>query len=230
MEILVLDVLGGVLASAFGLDFFTDGSRTVTGSAGDDHVPGSEADEYIRTGQGDDLVIGGGGSDVVDLGPGDDRYFEFLNGSDRVAGGPGADDISAAGRLYADGGADDDALTALDPAQTELPDTLIGGAGDDLLTGDDGDLLTGGAGTDDFVSVIDETGDRPVTITDFDADHEKLVFKVDGRAFPAYDADDVTLSYAPDAEVLTVYVGGYAAAQLNGVQDLDPSRIEVRMV
>ncbi len=104
---------------------------------------GSGGIDNIRGGPGDDLLFGQAANDQL----------QGLNGDDLLFGGPDADRL--------EGGAGDDQLfggsgrevawtTPSKPANPQYqPDSLYGGAGDDLLVGEAGrDLLDGGAGND----------------------------------------------------------------------------------
>lgn len=119
-------------------------------------------------GSGDDWLFGGGGDDFIDGGTDNDVAFG-LEGDDQILGGAGNDnlsgdnpedpddpDYSLAGNLhgndYLDGGDGDDLM-----AGNGGEDELLGGEGNDKLSGDDvktpgqyhgKDYLTGGAGND----------------------------------------------------------------------------------
>jgi VCBS repeat-containing protein len=154
------------------------------GTPGDDDLTGTAGDETILAGAGDDLVSAGAGADIVDGGEGDDTLFGEA-GDDLLKGGEGDDALDGglgddvlmggAGDDLLDGGesidtvsyADDTAGVTVDLAAgtAEGDDAgfdelvsiehVIGGAGDDVLKGDDGDnVFAGGAGDD----VIDGRG------------------------------------------------------------------------
>ncbi|WP_375459324.1 calcium-binding protein, partial [uncultured Enterovirga sp.] len=139
----------------------TSGSRSVWlfGSAGNDSLYGGDGDDVLVGGEGIDSLLGGGGDDILFVDAGD------LLGS--ISGGDGRDtlfvettdaislDLVQAGIESAFGNAGNDALRAAGAiADVDLHggagnDTLIGGAGSDLISGDDGaDSLEGGAGDD----------------------------------------------------------------------------------
>ena len=105
------------------------------GTSGADAIFGLSGDDVIQGLAGDDLIEGGDGDDRIDGGADDDE----------IDGGAGTDEI--------DGGDGDDRLEAgdtrvFDPA-LRFPNTLRGGAGDDLLFGGWGDdRLEGGPGRD----------------------------------------------------------------------------------
>ena len=153
----------------------------LVGTAGDDVLVGTSGDDVILAGLGDDLVQAGDGNDTVEGGEGDD-VLEGQVGGDVLLGGAGDDELiggEGADRLV--GGAGDDLLAggagadtadyaddtagvtvdlAAGTAEGEASgsdtlvsiETVIGGAGNDVLKGDAGDnRLEGGAGTDTLV-------------------------------------------------------------------------------
>jgi hypothetical protein len=134
-------------------------------------------DVLVEAGGGDDVLRAGatlGTYPGAQLGPGDDRY----EGGGTVDGGPGRDELRAAGPAAASftGGADDDVLVGgeRDDSLTGGPgrDVLLGGAGSDRLSAWDGaldstdvpaaDRLDGGAGTD----LVDYTGRTAAVVVD----------------------------------------------------------------
>lgn len=120
------------------------GADIIWGEDGDDLLYGGEHDDVLRGGAGDDVLNGGGGSDSAD-------YSTFLiditvslaNPSAQDTGG-GLDTLVSIENLI--GGEGDDHLTG-----DVRDNTLNGGAGDDWLSGGAGDdILFGGAGVDVF--------------------------------------------------------------------------------
>ena len=94
----------------------------------------------IFAGEGDDTVRGGLKNDEIDGGPGDDNLDGF-GGNDSIVGGPGND--------YLMGGTGIDYDQPTRDAGAYDFDTLLGGEGDDTLSGGlDVNLLDGGAGND----------------------------------------------------------------------------------
>jgi Ca2+-binding RTX toxin-like protein len=149
------------LTGAGGADFLGggDGNDTLTGADGDDFLDGGTGADTLDAGNGMDFLNGGTGADTLDAGIGND----FLSGDaftgqeapDTLNGGAGADTLSFAGTP----GGDELIATAPDGSFTAggLTDTytgierfsLSGLAGDDTLTGADGDdSLGGGSGND----------------------------------------------------------------------------------
>lgn len=169
-----------------------EGDDYLSGGAGDDRLFGEEGRDVLDGDAGDDLLdggadadrlTGGSGNDTVVAGAGDDTIVTGLtseemrqlsayahDGDDQYAGGEGHDTLDASGTRktitvnlaagFATGeeighdtldsieavisGAGDDVLTGDDGCNT-----LIGNDGDDVLTGGDGDdIVSGGAGND----------------------------------------------------------------------------------
>jgi len=98
----------------------------VTGSNFNDVILGSDADNVIWAGYGDDSITGGLGNDDLSGGVGNDTLIGG-DGNDTLTGFIGSD--------YVDAGDGDDVVVL----QTlDLTDTLIGGAGTDILRFDTG--------------------------------------------------------------------------------------------
>jgi Ca2+-binding RTX toxin-like protein len=114
------------------------GTRSISGTNGDNVITGTAANDSISALGGDDIVSGQGGNDVISGGA----------GRDTLGGDAGADTLNGdAGRDTLNGGADNDLLFGGADA-----DKLNGGTGNDQLFGGAGlDDLTGGAGADLFV-------------------------------------------------------------------------------
>lgn len=115
----------------------TDGQDDIDGNGGDDRLFGFDAADELFGGEGNDVLSGGEGDDIL----------RGQNGSDNSIGGP--DEIT-------EGQSDDDVIYGLgedsrgildnlqdaaasntplpiSPSETPDPDTLTGGAGDDLF-------------------------------------------------------------------------------------------------
>jgi Ca2+-binding RTX toxin-like protein len=113
------------------------GNDTVLALDGNDEVTGDDGNDLIYGGDGDDSLFGGDGSDDVHGDAGDD--FIDTRGPDALP------DIDYPG-YYA---ADANPLNDLD--------TVDGGDGNDtIFTGDDADLITGGAGNDSIDAGFDD--------------------------------------------------------------------------
>lgn len=112
---------------------------------GSDRIILSAFDDVIHAGGGRDMVLGKSGSDQL-YGEGGNDLMDGGKGRDLLDGGIGAD-LLFGGRGN---------------------DTLLGGGGDDILWGSGGtkDVLTGGAGQDDFI-FAGNFGDETALVTDF---------------------------------------------------------------
>jgi Ca2+-binding RTX toxin-like protein len=169
----------------------------LNGGAGDDILDGGDNNDRLNGGGGDDVILDGSGDDRVNGGAGDDTVVAG-SGSDVFNGGRGYDSIdfsNASGALdinlgqrsvvsLTDG---DDRITGFEQVTGSAFDdtitgsnrggeTLVGGAGDDVIRGLRGDdTLTGGDGADTFVFQTNDvvSGRRDLgtdTITDFSSD------------------------------------------------------------
>lgn len=162
-----------------------------------DSVIGGAGNDTILTGDDADTIDGGTGADVIDAGFDADTVLGG-SGNDSIQGGEGADTI--------DGGDDDDVIyggiSPLDPNYAELSnydvldvdgdtntthnsDSLVGGAGNDRIYGqDDSDTLEGGTGNDTLDGGIDNdlidggAGDDNLTGGQGD---DKFIFDPDGN-------------------------------------------------
>lgn len=143
---------------------------TVVGTAGRDILRGTAGRDVICGRGSNDKLYGNGGNDVLDGGVGNDTLYGGTGndtllggpGSDLLSGGRGADTASYAdhsARVVADldGLANDGTPVGTDQITVSV-ENIIGGRGDDVLTGSAGgnwlvggpgnDTLTGGAGAD----------------------------------------------------------------------------------
>ena len=154
----------------------TTDSDNISGTAREDSIDGSLGDDIIRAGSGDDLIRGGRGFDVLFGDDGDDSLYGGRDG-DFVYGGAGRD------VLFGDSGYQTAKGTDLSA------DRLDGGAGNDRLVQSDGnDVMTGGAGTDQFLFRYNDpltglaagTGPAFTAITDFKAGVDQLMFDAAG--------------------------------------------------
>ncbi|HWS35826.1 MAG TPA: calcium-binding protein [Actinoplanes sp.] len=139
------------------------GSDYLVGGAGNDVIYGRDGADVIYDGAGNDRAYGGPGFDTFHDGTGKDRFYgeadddRFVAGAavdaDRFYGGAGHDTATYQNRkkavtLDADGKADDGAKGEKDNIATDV-ENLIGGAGNDRITGNNGpNYLRGGFGDD----------------------------------------------------------------------------------
>lgn len=138
------------------------GADQLFGDAGDDAIVDTEglllpagaddnANDLLFGGSGNDSLRAGGGADSLDGGS-DDDALTGGDGADDLRGGDGNDILSDHTQVAAPGGALlSGGYSALDA------DTLLAGAGDDLVfSGAGGDLIDGGTGIDNLL--MDFTG------------------------------------------------------------------------
>jgi len=132
---------------------------TLTGDANANTLDGQSGDDALNGGGGNDTLFGGEGNDSLVGGDGNDS-LDGYSGIDTVSGGNGDDNLrGGSGNDVVNGGAGND--------------TIIG---DGMSVGQGADLLTGGTGADTFVYFFaaDSTSTHYDTITDFNANEDKL--------------------------------------------------------
>ena len=113
-------------------------------SGGDDTVVAGDGDDLVRGGDGNDTLNGGNGTDTVDFSDMTDGVTVTLNGTSTVSATIGADTDTISGFENIIGGAGNDVFTG----DTNTND-IDGGSGDDTITASAGDDdLDGGADTD----------------------------------------------------------------------------------
>ncbi|MDZ4395053.1 MAG: hypothetical protein U1B82_19025 [Cypionkella sp.] len=167
-------------------------------------------------------MLGQAGNDEIHLGEGNDINWVdrevwqtgFDNGQlgdDTVFGEAGNDSIwDYSGANILDGGEGSDAIYATDNQldgwedTTQASDQISGGAGNDILIGDDGDTLIGGAGDDLLVSIHERDDAEAIIISDFDGSEDRLELDV-YQSFA--DLSQWTLFSRTDDESGTVIVG-----------------------
>jgi Ca2+-binding RTX toxin-like protein len=148
------------------------GDDVVDGGAGNDTLYGGAGDDQLVGGEGDDVLVGGAGDDELDGGEGIDTVSYLAGLSDTTgvtvdlstgsAYGDEAGDDTLVGIENVIGGNGDDTLTG-DAGANILygsggNDTINGGAGDDVLSGGAGDdIINGGEGFD-TLDLSDATG------------------------------------------------------------------------
>ena len=195
------------------------GNDTVTGGAGNDSLEGTVGNDKLDAGAGDDTLAGGPGNDTLLGGDGADSLngnagndtMDGGLGPDRFVGELGTDTVTYASRtkpITADitanepgddgeagekdnidvsienliGGGGDDRLTgaprpSVVPAGFPTSNRLTGNGGNDVLTGLDGnDVLDGGTGKDQLI------GGTGTDTADYSKRGENLVLTLDGQA------------------------------------------------
>ncbi|KPF66142.1 hypothetical protein IP69_15715 [Bosea sp. AAP35] len=140
----------------------SDGNDVIYGGAGNDSIFAGAGDDTIFAGEGDDLILADLGNDVIDGGAGYDTLFlaqatgpitvDFAAG--KVSGeGIGSDSFMNIEKLLF--GAGNDIVTGNNGDDAfgggAGNDTLKGGAGNDTLSGDEGDDSIDGGSGDDMV-------------------------------------------------------------------------------
>jgi Ca2+-binding RTX toxin-like protein len=152
-----------------------DGNDVINGNSGDDMFWGDAGDDEIVGGSGNDSLWGGDGNDILRGGSGDDVFYSD-GGADQILGGSGFDtlvlssnpgdtygfsvDLSAG--IAGTDPIDFDTLSSIEAviggygndtiSGSTKDNLLVGGSGDDVLRGGAGsDTLTGGDGSDTFV-------------------------------------------------------------------------------
>jgi Ca2+-binding RTX toxin-like protein len=224
------NLLGGsgndVLRGGAGADFLSaaDGNDLLEGGDGNDDLNAGSGDDIVHGGSGNDLAAGMAGNDTVNGDAGNDTLLggdgaDTLNGGDGddmlVSGRPQFDPVT--GQLVAfdslDGGAGNDTadLSGYSAIDTRLLtllniETIITGAGNDVIIGDDlANTLNSGAGDD----TIDGRGGDDILIGGAGAD-----LLIGNGGF-----DTVDLSASPASDPLT---GAGVTITLNGTA-LDPT-------
>lgn len=171
---------GRASGSETGADTFSNVEVILAGS-GDDTVTGGAAAETIKGGDGNDTLSGGAGCDTVEGGAGDDRVIVDLDGvSDTYDGGEGRDTLdfaATAEALFVDLVAETAQSTQTGADSVTCFEVVIGGSGNDTITGSAADEeLRGGAGNDAISDgggcdvVLGGAGDDRVIAADDGAD------------------------------------------------------------
>ncbi|MCD9146787.1 Hint domain-containing protein [Pseudophaeobacter flagellatus] len=137
------------------------GNDTIDGGDGDDIILGNDGDDSLIGGDGSDSVDGGEGDDVIDTSSDDtaplpDRGFDGYTGTTPNIPFVPADADPFNDRDTVDGGAGDDLITTGDDNDLISGgagfDTIDGGIDDDTIDGgDDDDLIIGGEGSDSMI-------------------------------------------------------------------------------
>lgn len=138
----------------------TAGDDILNGDHGDDEIFGEDGNDALKGQDGDDLLDGGVGNDTLDGGAGDDELLGG-DGDDVLIGGEGDDVLDGGeGRDSADFSQDTQGVAvdledgfAIGDASGEDElisiERVVGGAGNDVIRGNDADNdLLGGSGDD----------------------------------------------------------------------------------
>jgi Ca2+-binding RTX toxin-like protein len=154
---------GDSLNGGTGLDVLVggDGADTLAGGDDGDDLDGGGADDTLDGGTGDDGLVGGDGADVLDGSDGSDMLDGGL-GPDVVRGGPGDFDEATyelrpdAVNVVIGGGP----VSGVEGEGDDLDvERVIGGNGDDTLTGTGGNHGFDGGPGNDTISIRDGDAD-----------------------------------------------------------------------
>jgi len=165
----------GIKTGTNGYDYLvgTNGADQIDGLAGNDTIKGLDGADTLFGGLGLDFLNGGKGSDTVDYTYATSNLKITLDSSGWATVNVGAGDVDTLAAIEnLIGGSGNDILTG-----NSLANVLKGGAGNDILNGGKGnDILTGGAGADTFVFSVLHRGDaNKDIITDFNrAEGDKI--------------------------------------------------------
>jgi Ca2+-binding RTX toxin-like protein len=172
--------------------------ENVTGGSGNDTLVGDQNANVFRGGDGNDALNGGSGIDTADYGDKTASVAVTLNGANAASvtvGGVAEDTLRNIENLI--GGSGNDALTG-----DGLANRLEGGAGDDVLKGGGGaDVLRGGTGVDTFVFDTALNATNIDTILDFASGVDRIA--LDDAIFAAFAGQSMVASSA-------LYIGGAA--------------------
>lgn len=210
------------------------GENLIAGTDGNDTLYGFSDNDTIIAGAGDDFALGGQGDDLIFLGEGDDQMYGFIGsqlGDDTISGGSGNDAIldsfgsnqifggDGDDQIYGQGSIDD----GTPPETTSTPDFIDGGAGADVIFSHDGDTVVGGAGND-LINVIRNDAlpfdVAPTIIEDFDVNEDVLSIELSDEDI---DPTQAELEFVENAEAggLTVIAFSNPVAFLRGLDASD---------
>ncbi len=201
----------------------TDGRDQLNLGGGDDTADGGAADDRLFGEDGNDQVWGGAGNDQIFLGEGNDSNYSLVDpdpeqvaGDDFIRGGDGDDqivDFLGSNTIYGDLGAD--LVDGVDGnGEPESRDELYGGFGRDIIAGDNGDVMSGGADMDSFFVVLNAGPVEPAVITDYEKGEGLFV------TVPlAFQGEDAILEQ--NGNGLDLVLGGAVILRLEGVDDPD---------
>lgn len=148
-------------------------------------------DDFIRAGKGDDMIVDHFGSNLLLADLGDDTIY------------------AGDGHLAAD--------ADVNEADYGTTDTLEGGAGDDRLSGDDGDVMTGGTGDDEFAVVTDVARVQAVAqITDFNVEDDVLTLYSNAQT-----AEDVVFAFDEARVGVVASIAGEEIVLMQGLTAAD---------
>ncbi|MDA0239288.1 MAG: FecR domain-containing protein [Proteobacteria bacterium] len=178
------------------------GADILSGYTGNDTLMGFGGNDTLSGGDGNDMLTGGAGDDIVSGDAGDDTLIAATGaGNDSYDGGTGTDTAvfsSATATVTVNLSMGSATGTEIGTDTLTAIENVIGGSGDDMVTGDsNANQLTGGAGNDSFVgsggldSYIGGAGSD--TVTYFSGTNVFSVFDVE-FVFGGTGDDSVTFS------------------------------------
>lgn len=198
---------GNDLISGGDADDILDGGKgrdTLYGDAGNDIINGGDDEDVIEGGDGSDTIIGGSGSDSIAAGSGNDIVVALLgDGDDHADGGEGVDtyDASSARAMVVIDLSNGTAV-GIDIGDDQIIhfENVTGGAGGDVITGNDQDnVIIAGGGNDIIIATINDGDD------DYDG----------GDGYDTYDFS------ASTADTLIDVLSGYAEGDDTGYDTID---------
>ena len=178
-------------------DFQGSGAGEYVFATGGSVVDGMGGDDTLRvTGYNEagSTLNGGGGNDVID---GTESHYDYIEDSTEW--------WEYDTYIYHIGRSDD---------------VLQGGAGQDLITFDRADTVSGGAGADTLVGFV--AGGRTAVIADFDRGEDSLQLNVEpwSNAAPNGDIDYDAFAFVEQDGNTLIQIKGQTAAQISGQTDL----------
>jgi Ca2+-binding RTX toxin-like protein len=174
-----IDTLSGIENAIGG-----GGADLLIGSVAANTLSGGTGDDTLRGGGGNDLLIGGGGGDTADYSYTSAGVTVAIDTASTVAvtvtAGSDVDALVQIANVI--GGSGNDVLTGDSGANVlsggSGSDTLTGGAGADVLTGGAGnDVLNGGAGTDRLIFSTTSALNGSDVVQSFSAADDRIDFQ-----------------------------------------------------
>ena len=179
------------------------GNDALTGGAGVDWLEGGAGDDTLYGGAGDDKLYGGAGNDILDGGDSyDTAVFDYSSATsdltldlsdttywkqDSVGDWTQTGATSADYQRFQLDVARDGTIDETDYFKNIEEFTLIGGSGDDILTGGDGyDTLNGGAGND----ILNGGDGYADAVFDYSSSTADLTLDLSDTTYWKQDADD----------------------------------------
>jgi Ca2+-binding RTX toxin-like protein len=132
-----------------------NGDDTIDGGSDADTIDGGAGNDNILGGFGNDIIYGKAGNDTISAGDGDDIIYEVYSGTDFIDGGAGVDTLDYSGAssyrvtISLQTGIQSDSNSTPSSDTVSGIENVIGGSGNDTITGSDlANILQGGSGND----------------------------------------------------------------------------------